>query len=135
MEQLEISTDEQKLNIPYITSFLSQTYWAKNRSVEEMETCIRFSINFGVYLNKNQIGYARVVSDRVQFAYIMDVFIDEKQRGKGYSKLLVQAILENPELKSVKVVRLATSDAHELYKKFGFQILSNPENMMEKKYK
>lgn len=40
-------------------------------------------------------------------------------------------ILEFEELKDVKVWRLATSDAHYLYEKFGFKSLEKPENLME----
>ena len=40
--------------------------------------------------------------------------------------------MKEPQLKEVKIWRLATSDAHFLYKKFGFTALANPEKMMEK---
>ncbi len=61
----------------------------------------------------------------------MDLFIEENYRGKGYSKELMKYILEFDRLKSVKTWKLATNDAHDLYKKFGFKAISRPENMME----
>lgn len=131
MENLVISTEKNLLDPAYITAFLSQTYWAKGRSLETVLTCIEHSLNFGVYLDGKQIGYARVVTDYAQFAYILDVFIDEKYRGFGYSKLLMNFLLEHEALSQVKTLRLATADAHELYRKFGFGALSKPENMME----
>lgn len=131
MENLLITTEKNMLNPEYITEFLSQTYWAKGRSLETVLTCIEHSLNFGVYLDGKQIGYARVVTDYVQFAYILDVFIDEKYRGLGYSKLLMNYLLDHEALRAIKTFRLATSDAHELYRKFGFSELSKPENMME----
>lgn len=129
--KIEISTDKSKLDIDYINSFLSKTYWAENRTVETMKTLIDNSLNFGVYLNNNQIGYARIVTDYAQFAYLMDVFISVEHQKKGYSKELIKFIMELEELKDVKVWRLATSDAHFLYEKFGFQSLKKPENLME----
>lgn len=96
-----------------------------------MQLCIDNSFNYGLYLNSEQIGFARVVSDLGQFAYLMDVFVDEKYRGKGYAKLLMKFILEDDKLKQVKIWRLATSDAHGLYKKLGFNALAHPEKMME----
>jgi GNAT superfamily N-acetyltransferase len=131
MENLIITSDKQKLDMEFITAFISQTYWAKDRTLETMQTCVDNSLNFGVFLNEKQIGYARVVTDYAQFAYLLDVFIDEKHQGLGYSKMLIKHILENELLKQVKVWRLSTSDAHELYRKFGFTELSKPENMME----
>ena len=131
MEDLIITSDKNRLDIAYITDFIAQTYWAKDRTMENMRTCIENSLNFGVFLAGKQIGYARVVTDYFQFAYLMDVFIDEKYRGKGYSKMLMKHILEYEPLKHIKMWRLATQDAHGLYKQFGFTELSKPENMME----
>jgi GNAT superfamily N-acetyltransferase len=131
--EILIDTDKTKLNIEFIASFISQTYWAKGRTISEMQTCIDNSLNFGVYLNGTQIGYGRVVTDFVQFAYLMDVFIIEEQRGKEYSKILMKYIMNYPKLEKVKVWRLATTDAHKLYEQFGFKPLANPEKMMELK--
>lgn len=96
-----------------------------------MQLCINNSFNYGLYLNNQQIGYARVVSDLGQFAYLMDVFVDEKFRGKGYAKLLMDYILKDEKFEQVKIWRLATSDAHGLYQKLGFKALAHPEKMME----
>jgi GNAT superfamily N-acetyltransferase len=131
MEHLIITSEKKKLDLEYITAFISQSYWAKDRTLKEMQTCVDNSLNFGVFLGEKQIGYARVVTDYFQFAYLMDVFIDEKYRGLGYSKMLMKHILECDAVKEIKVLRLATADAHELYKQFGFTALSKPENMME----
>ena len=113
------------------TRFISNSYWAKGRTVDEMKICINNSLNFGVYINHQQIGYARVVTDYFQFAYIMDLFIDESHRGKGFSKELMKYIMDLKELSCVKIWRLATSDAHGLYEQFGYKHLAKPENMME----
>ena len=127
-----ISTDKQLLQPVFIHQFISASYCAKGRTMEAIMNCIEHSLNFGVYVNGKQIGYARVVTDYTVFAYLMDLFIDEAYRGKGYSKQLVSYILEHPELKQVTTWRLATTDAHGLYEKFGFRALSKPENMMER---
>lgn len=131
MDNLVITSDKNRLDLEFITGFISQSYWAKDRTLEDMRTCVENSLNFGVFLDSQQIGYARIVTDYFQFAYLMDVFIDEKYRGKGYSKQLMEYILECEPLKKIKVWRLATADAHGLYKQFGFTELSKPENMME----
>lgn len=131
MEKIEITTSKEKLDVNFITAFISNSYWAKGRTVDEMKICINNSLNFGVYINQKQIGYARVVTDYFQFAYIMDLFIDEAYRGRGIANELMSYILNCDTLKNIKVWRLSTSDAHNLYKKFGFRKLANPEKMME----
>ena len=80
---IEISTDKTKLQISVIHQFLTETYWAKGRTIGEVKTSIQHSFCFGVYLDNKQIGFARVATDYVVFAYIMDVFILPKYRGSS----------------------------------------------------
>lgn len=127
-----VSTDKTKLNVPFIQDFLKDIYWAAGRTIDEVQTTIDSSVCFGIYLEEVQIGFARVITDYVVFAYLMDVFIAEEHRGKGYSTILIDAMMKEPVLKEVKIWRLATSDAHYLYEKFGFKALAHPEKMMEK---
>ena len=132
---ITISTDKTKLDVPFIQNFLKDIYWASGRTIEEVQITIDASVCFGIYLNDKQIGFARVITDYVVFGYVMDVFIIEEQRGKGYSSLLIEHMMNEPSLKNLKVWRLATTDAHFLYQKFGFTALEHPEKMMEKKIK
>jgi GNAT superfamily N-acetyltransferase len=133
MNQITVSTDKKKLNVLFIQNFLKDIYWAAGRTIEEVQTTIDASVCFGIYLNGEQIGFARVITDYVVFGYVMDVFITEEHRGKGYSSILIENLMKEPILKDIKIWRLATSDAHFLYKKFGFKALEHPEKMMEKK--
>jgi GNAT superfamily N-acetyltransferase len=128
---LQIDSNPQRLNLQFIHQFISNTYWAKGRSEATMQLCIDHSFNYGLYLANEQIGFARLVSDLGQFAYLMDVFVDEKYRGKGYGKKLMEYILSDEKFEQVKIWRLATSDAHGLYQKLGFKALAHPEKMME----
>ena len=129
---ITISTDKNKLNVPFIQNFLKDVYWAAGRTIEEVQKTIDSSFCFGIYLDDVQIGFARVITDYVVFAYVMDVFIDESHRGKGYSSILIDAMINEPKLQKVRIWRLATSDAHFLYEKFGFKLLAHPEKMMER---
>ncbi|TDE01576.1 GNAT family N-acetyltransferase [Flavobacterium hiemivividum] len=129
---ITVSTDKNKLDVPFIQHFLKDIYWAAGRTIDEVQMTIDHSFCFGIYLNEKQIGFARVITDYIVFAYVMDVFITEEYRGKGYSSVLVDAMMKEPQLKQVQVWRLATADAHFLYEKFGFTLLAKPERMMEK---
>ena len=127
-----ISTDKAKLNLPFIHQFLTQSYWAENIPVEIVQRSIEGSVCFGVYEGENQIGFARVITDMATFAYLADVFIDEKYRGLGLSKWLMETIMAHPNLQGFRNWQLATRDAHGLYAKFGFKQLDNPERIMRK---
>ena len=129
---INVSIDKNKLNVSFIQNFLKDVYWAAGRTIEEVKTTIDSSFCFGIYLDDKQIGFCRVITDYVVFTYVMDVFIAEEHRGKGYSSILIENMMNEPKLKEVKIWRLATSDAHFLYEKFGYNSLAHPEKMMEK---
>jgi GNAT superfamily N-acetyltransferase len=129
---ISVSKDKSKLDVPFIQNFLKDIYWAAGRTMEEVQRTIDASVCFGIYLDGKQIGFARVITDYIVFAYLMDVFISEEFRGNGYSSLLIEKMMNDPELQEVKIWRLATTDAHFLYEKFGFTPLAHPEKMMEK---
>ena len=129
---VSVSTNKSKLDVPFIQNFLKDIYWAAGRTMEEVQATIDSSVCFGIYLNEVQIGFARVITDYVVFGYVMDVFIAKEHRGNGYSSILISAMMNEPVLKDLKIWRLATSDAHFLYEKFGFKALAHPEKLMEK---
>lgn len=129
---IEISTDKNRLQVDVIYQFLTETYWAKGRTLEEVKTSIKNCMCFGVYNNDKQIGFARIATDYVVFAYVMDVFILPEYRGKGYSKQLIKAVNESLELKNCKIWMLKTLDAHNLYKQFGYTEIKEPEKLMER---
>lgn len=126
-----LSTDKTRLDVKMIHRFLSQSYWAEDRSLEAVKTTIQHSFCIGLYDHNHQIGFARVVSDYHVFAYIMDVFILDKYRGQGLGKHIMHYLLEESELKGVKKWMLGTRDAHGLYRQFGFTDIQFPERWMQ----
>ncbi|MFT3826765.1 MAG: GNAT family N-acetyltransferase [Chitinophagaceae bacterium] len=125
-----ISTEIQKLDIPFIHSFLSKSYWAANIPVATIQRSIENSLSFGIYNQQQQVGFARVITDKATFAYLADVFVDDSVRGQGLSKWLMEVILTHPELQGLRRFMLATRDAHGLYRQFGFMPVTSPENLM-----
>ena len=127
-----ITTDKTRLNIACIHDFLAnQSYWSKNMPIETLKMAIDNSLNFGLFENDKQIGYARVISDFATIAYLGDVFIDPLYRGKGLSKWLMEQVMNHPKLQGLRRWILLTADAHELYKKFGWKEPAKPQNYME----
>ena len=136
-----ISTNPAWLDLDVIHQFLSEhSYWAGGIPRDVVARSITNSLCFGVYAVKNkasnpsrrQVGFARVTTDRATFAYLGDVFILPEHRGRGLSKRLMEAVLAHPDLQGLRRWMLATADAHELYRKFGFGLLSQPERFMQR---
>ena len=127
-----VSDDRNILDIDAIHAFLSQqSYWANGISRERLETAVENSIPLGLFDGEKQIGFARAITDRATFAYLADVYVDEAYRGRGLSKLLLEAVLAHPELQHLRRWMLGTRDAHDLYRQFGFIPLEEPRRWME----
>lgn len=128
----EISSDARRLNLDVIHTFLAeQSYWSKGIPRSTVQRAIENSICFGVYHGAEQVGFARIVTDRSTFALLADVFILEAHRGKGLSKWLMGRVVAHDDLQGLRRFLLATSDAHGLYRQFGFEALGNPSRFME----
>ena len=129
---IEISTDKARLDLEMIHAFLANdSYWVPGISRANVEKSIRHSLCFGAYTAGRQIGFARIVTDYVRFAHLMDVFVLPEYRGLGISKLLMENILSHPELRTIVRYTLGTADAHGLYAQYGFGAPANPERQME----
>jgi GNAT superfamily N-acetyltransferase len=131
-ENYTISTDKNLIDVHAVHQYLSiESYWAQNIPVATVARCLENSLCFGVYFEKKQIGFARVISDYTTFAYLCDVYILEAHRGKQLSKCLMQTIMAHEHLQGLRRWILATADAHELYRQFGWNNASKPERYME----
>ncbi len=132
MDEFRVSSDPSKLDFSVIYSFISTSYWAQGIPRETLQKAIDNSLCFGVYTQDNQqVGFARLVTDKATFAYLADVFIDQAYRGKGLSKRLIEAVTMHPEVQGLRRIVLATRDAHGLYQQFGFSPLDDPALFMQ----
>ena len=130
---IEISEDKARLDVPLIHRFLSEeSAWAGGISLPLVQKAIDNSLCFGAYEDGVQIGFARVVSDFATFAYLCDVFVKATHRGRGLSRLLVNAVLAHPELQSLRRFTLVSTSARGLYQQYGWTALHTPEAHMER---
>jgi Sortase and related acyltransferases len=129
MPALRISDDPAELDRERVHRWLAEeSYWAQGRSRATQEAAIDGSWNFGAYDGDTgeQVGFARVVTDRATFAWLCDVFVDESARARGVGKLLVDRITTELDALGIRRSLLATRDAHGLYAQYGFAPLRDP---------
>lgn len=119
-----ISTNPALINIDVIYNYLAnESYWATNIPKEIVIKSIANSLCFGLFCEQEQIGFARLITDKATFAYLADVFILEEFRGKGLSKWLMEVIHAHPDLQGLRRWMLGTRDAHGLYEQFDWTML------------
>ncbi|MBX7044396.1 MAG: GNAT family N-acetyltransferase [Ignavibacteria bacterium] len=128
-----VTNDVTRMDLDAIHDWITNSYWAKGRTKEAMKKVIDNSLNFALFHKDKQIGFARVVTDYHTFAYLCDVIVDEKYRGKGLGKLLMKEVMNYPDTKIMKRWFLFTKDAHGLYAQYGFGPFDMPERSMVKK--
>ncbi len=132
-EDYFITTDKTKINIDIVYNYLcNESYWAKNIPLDIVKKGIENSVCFSIFYKEEQIGFARVITDKATFGYLADVFIIDEHKGKGLSKWLMQTILDHEELQGFRGWMLGTKDAHGLYEKFGFKLTNDTTRIMRK---
>ena len=132
LDDYEISTDTSRLDLEMIHKFLAEdSYWAPGIPRHVVEKSLAHSLCFGVYHQGSQVGLARIVTDKATFALLADIFILQPHRGKGLSKWLMQTVMAHADLQNLRRLLLLTSDAHELYRQFGFTEIGNAWRFME----
>lgn len=127
-----VSSDPEKLDLKFVHQWLAtESYWSKNIPIEVVQRLVEHSLCFGVYHESGrQVGFGRVVTDYSTFAWLTDVFIIDAYRGQGLSVLLMEVILDHPELRILRRWLLGTDHAHGLYHKYGFENLDHAENFL-----
>jgi GNAT superfamily N-acetyltransferase len=123
--------DAERIDLDVVQGFLSTSYWAPGVTREVMAKSVANSLNVGVYAADGaQVAYARAVTDRATFAWIADVFVLPSHRGHGLGRFVVSTLVDHPELQGLRRVMLATADAHELYRSYGFEELADPSRFL-----
>jgi GNAT superfamily N-acetyltransferase len=128
---LVVTTDPARFDVAAIHAFLANSYWAKGRTQAVVERSIRGSLCFGLLDGKKQVGFARAITDAATYAYLADVYILESHRGRGLATWLMECVMAHRDLQGLRRFTLVTKDAHDLYKKFGFEAPTKPERYME----
>jgi GNAT superfamily N-acetyltransferase len=128
-----ISDEKQRIDLARVHHWLSdESYWATGISLDAVTKSVRGSIALGCFDPQGvQVGFTRLINDGATIGVICDVFVATRSRGLGLGKFLVESALSHPEAQGLRRILLATSDAHDLYRRYGFDALSHPDRWME----
>ncbi|EID4334018.1 GNAT family N-acetyltransferase [Vibrio parahaemolyticus] len=100
-----------------------QTWWAKERTLEQTISCINGSqLCVGILDNDdNVVGFARVLTDFIFKAIIFDVIVCEEQRNSGLGAQLMRTIQQHDRLKHIRHFELyCLPEMETYYEQFGF---------------
>lgn len=133
-QDIVISTDQSRLDIDFMYRSLTQeTYWGKDFQLDEFKNALKHSLVFGLYLKSGeQIGFCRVITDYMTLAYITDTFIKKEYRGGTIVYQLLKDVNSHESLKNVRRWLAVSKDIHPIARKYGFEIIENPDIYLEK---
>lgn len=121
----------ENMNFYMVPDMLKDVFWSIGIKEDEVvKASANSALLVGVFDSERQIAFARVISDKTRFAYIADVVVHKDYRNKGIARSMIEYILNHHELKDVYQWLLKTRDAHGLYEKSGFKLISDPGSWM-----
>lgn len=111
---------------------LAGSYWSPDIRREVVAEALRNSVSVVAIddASGSTVGFARVVTDRATFAWLCDVIVEERWRGQGLARRMLDELERHPALQTVRRWCLATRDAHGLYERLGYRPVP-PERWME----
>jgi GNAT superfamily N-acetyltransferase len=129
-----IKTGFEVMDVDLIHSWLTSAYWCEGINRSNVERGMRnSSLLIGTFAKDGlQVGFARIISDRMRFAYVLDVFVAPEHRGQGIARQMSQFAFEEPDHRGIRQWLLATKDAHGVYERCGFNPLPNVDRWMSR---
>lgn len=112
-------------------AYLRTAYWCEGIPRETVERAVRQSLCLALWCGAEQVGLARVITDRATFAYLCDVYVLEPHRRQGLADWMLETLRQHPDLQGLRRQLLFTRDMHPLYRRHGYLPLTAPERGME----
>jgi ribosomal protein S18 acetylase RimI-like enzyme len=119
---LLLSDDRDAIDLGRVHHWLStDTWWAAGRTHAQLRGVVEASRPYGVFSPDGQVAFTRVVTDGLSFAYLADVYVDRSARGRGVGTWMTQQVCAHLDAQEIRTVVLATTDAHDVYARAGFE--------------
>ena len=127
-----LSDDKARLDVARVHRWLASSYWSPGIERGLVERAIAGSHCLGGYRDGEQVSFARMITDHATFAWLADVWVDEKVRGEGLGRRMVRWFIDHPDFAGIRRIALVTADAHGVYAGVGFHAAIRPERYMER---
>lgn len=99
-------------------------WWTAGRKTDDVEAMLRGSDLVFALVDRvadRLVGFARVITDGVYLAVVLDVIVATEQRKAGLGAMLMDAVIGHPLLKNVRSVELVCQpELVPFYRRWGF---------------
>lgn len=109
---------------PALTALYEEYGWWADRDVERVRVALEATeVAVGVDHDEDGlVAAARVLTDYTYYANVFDVVVAADSRGEGLGRLLLEGVLDHPDLQAVDGVGLLCREGLvEFYESVGFE--------------
>ena len=100
----------------------NNTFWAKNRTIKDLKTCLANSdVIVSLWVGDQIVGFGRALTDGIYRGVLWDIVIDQNYQGKGFGKLIVKNLLSSKKIKNTKKLYLMTTNKKLFYSQLDFK--------------
>jgi GNAT superfamily N-acetyltransferase len=129
---IALTDDQSRIDIDLAFRWLQETYWGAMTTRETFDRAIANCCVVAAFVDGEQRGFARVVTDYATFAWVCDVVVAAEFRGQGIGRAMVSYMLAHPRLQGLRRWNLNTRDAQDVYTPLGFKAVTEPGAYMER---
>jgi GNAT superfamily N-acetyltransferase len=119
---LTIQAEVPPSRVAELTDLMRTAWWMSDRTPAEVSRLLEHSdMVTTVTLADRLVGFARVLTDYTHLALVLDVIVDESQRGSGLGAALLDAVVNHPKLATVRSLELVCQpELIPFYRRWGF---------------
>jgi GNAT superfamily N-acetyltransferase len=122
--QFEIQENVSSDCLPQLMALFASAWWTAERTDSEVRRMLAASDLVVAVIHRPSgrlVGFARVITDEVYLAVVLDVIVAPDVRGSGLGSTLLDAIVGHPRLASIRSIELVCQPALiPFYRRWGF---------------
>ena len=106
--------------------FDNETFWARGRNLKGLKIMLSYSTVVITVWDKNRlIGFGRATSDYCYRGVLWDIIVAKEKKGIGIGSLIIETLIQSPEINNLEKIYLMTTHCSEFYKQKGFKVNQN----------
>jgi len=124
MDPSDIDLREAVDDVPGLLELFAGAWWTADRTSADVARMVAVSSLVLTLTHRPSgrlVGFARVLTDEVYLAVVLDVIVAGDARGSGLGALLMDAVVRHPRLAGVRSVELVCQpELMPFYRRWGF---------------
>ena len=124
VSEVEVRDEVGADHLPHLMELFASAWWTAGRTVSDVTRILAASDLVVALIHRRSgrlVGFARVITDEVYLAVVLDVIVAPGSRGSGLGATLMDAIVRHPRLAAVRSLELVCQpDLMPFYRRWGF---------------